>query len=166
MTDADRIALLAADIEDELAKLEKLRREYTKLRERIDIGADEADSYDKAVVGYYLHNFYNGCENVFRSITRFFENDLGPGSWHTDLLKRMKLEIPGYRPSVIDADLYALLDDFRAFRHRFRHLYTFELNWAREKIVAGAFDQAYGLFVKQVRRFVVRLRENSAPEAD
>ncbi len=36
------------------------------------------------------------------AIARFFENDLGPQSWHRDLLKRMKLEIPGFRPKLID----------------------------------------------------------------
>jgi len=36
--------------------------------------------YDKGGIGYLLHNFYNGCENIFRSIACFFENDLGPQS--------------------------------------------------------------------------------------
>ena len=60
---------------------------------------------------------YNGCENIFRSIARFFENDLGPTSWHKDLLKRMRMEIPGYRPKVIDDELYIILDDFRFLKH-------------------------------------------------
>jgi len=41
----------------------------------------------------------------------------------------MKLEVPGFRPRVIDDSLYRLLDDFRAFRHKFRHSYAFELDW-------------------------------------
>mgnify|MGYP001821978684 CR=1 FL=1 len=36
---------------------------------------------------------------------------------------------------LIDDDLYRLFDDFRAFRHKFRHLYSFELDWERECIV-------------------------------
>ena len=95
---------------------------------------------------------------------RFFENDLAARSWHSDLLKRMKLDVVGYRPRVIDAALYVLLDDFRAFRHRFRHSYTFELDWAKEKLVAEKFDQAYALLVDQVRKFLARLPEISAPE--
>jgi hypothetical protein len=61
--------------------------------------------YDRGAIGYLLHNFYNGCENNFRSIVAFFENDLGPGTWHADLLRRMRLEVPGYRPAVIDDEL-------------------------------------------------------------
>jgi hypothetical protein len=38
----------------------------------------------------------------------------------------MKIEVAGYRPNVIDNELYLLLDDFRAFRHKFRHTYAFE----------------------------------------
>lgn len=38
----------------------------------------------------------------------------------------MKLSIEGYRPAVIDEELYLLLEDFRGFRHVFRHSYSFE----------------------------------------
>ena len=160
----DRIALLVADIEDELGKLERLRQEYAELQRRVDLAAAEASAYDKAVVGYYLHNFYNGCESIFRSIARFFENDLAAGSWHSDLLKRMKQEVAGYRPRVIDDTLYVVLDDFRAFRHKFRHCYTFELDWPKERLVAEKFDSAHALVLDQVRRFLARLREFAASE--
>ncbi|MCF8104527.1 MAG: hypothetical protein K9K64_03500 [Desulfohalobiaceae bacterium] len=101
---------------------------------------DEVSNYDKMVVGYLLHSFYNGCENMFRSVARFFENDLGAESWHRDLLRRMRLEVPGYRPRLLSDELYRSLDDFRGFRHRFRHSYSFELDWEREKVVARKLE--------------------------
>ena len=110
--------------------------------------------YDRGIIGYLLHNFYNGCENIFRSIARFFENDLGPQSWHKDLLKRMKMEILGFRPSVINKELYLLLDDFRAFRYKFRHSYSFELEWEKEKAVAEKLRKTDALFQKQIRCFM------------
>ena len=116
-------------------------------------------TYDRGAVGYLLHNFYNGCENIFQSIARFFENDLGPAAWHKDLLKRMKIEISGYRPKVINDDLYGLLDDFRAFRHKFRHTYAFELDWEREQIVARKLLRTWAMFEEQVNVFLNQLNE-------
>ena len=157
MNGSERIALLVADVGEELQKLQRLREEYDELLTKADLSAEEASPYDKAAIGFYLHNFYNGCEGIFRSIARFFENDLAAESWHTDLLKRMKLEVAGYRPRVINGDLFLILDDFRAFRHRFRHCYSFELDWARMKLVAAKLTPAHRLLEDQVRHFLNEL---------
>ena len=93
-------------------------------------------------------------QNIFGMIARFFENDLGPQSWHRDLLKRMKLEIPGYRPRLIDEESFILLNEFRAFRHVFRHCYSFQLEWEREKIVAAKYPVAWKSFNLQVEEFL------------
>ena len=42
-----------------------------------------------------------------------FENDIEAESWHRDLLRRMALEINGYRPRLIDDQLYQLLTDIK-----------------------------------------------------
>lgn len=77
----------------------------------LEIDEHDISSLERGGIGYYLHNFYNGCESIFRSIARYFENDIDGDSWHSDLLKRMKLEINGYRPAVISEDLYIRLQD-------------------------------------------------------
>ena len=152
-----RVELLRADISADLAKLRGLEQEYRDLLQRVDLNATSVSPYDKAAVGFYLQNFYNGCENIFKTIARFFENDLQAGSWHRDLLKRMVLEIQGIRPRVIDDDLHVTLDDFRAFRHRFRHCYSFELDWDRERLVAAKLVDAHAALVRQVTSFLARL---------
>ena len=149
--------LLRADIREELAKIRDLTRDFRSVEGKLALPEDEVPFYDRAAIGYYLHSFYNGCENVFRTVARFFENDLGPQTWHSDLLKRMKLDIPGYRPAVIDETLYRLLDDFRGFRHKFRHSYSFELDWEKERLVAGRFATTAVLFQEQVERFLIDL---------
>ena len=106
------VALLKADVRDELSKLERLTQDFAGLEDLLAKAPEEVSFFERAAVGYYLHSFYNGCENMFRSIGRFFENDLNPESWHADLLKRRKLTVPGYRPAVIDEELYRLLNDF------------------------------------------------------
>ena len=156
---AYNIELLRADITDELYKIDFVIEEFKKNQSKIDLTSNEVSYYDRGAIGYILHNFYNGCENIFRSIARFFENDLGPEIWHKDLLKRMKIEVKGYRPKVIDNQLFALLDDFRAFRHRFRHTYAFELDWEREQIVARKLLPAKALLEKQINDFLKHLDE-------
>jgi hypothetical protein len=82
---------------------------------------------------------------------------MAPRTWHTDLLKRMRLAIPGYRPAVINDELYLLLDDFRGFRHKFRHAYAFELDWERECLVAKKLPRAATLLRSQLQAFLVQL---------
>lgn len=154
---AYNIQLLKADIVDELDKVSHVVNEFNRVKEKIDLPSDQVPNYDRGAIGYLLHGFYNGCENIFRSIAQFFENDLGPTSWHKDLLKRMRMEIPGYRPKVIDDELYIILDDFRAFRHKFRHTYAFELDWEREQIVARKLLPASKMLKKQITSFLNHL---------
>ena len=153
------LALLKADVRDELDKLERLTRDFAELEDLLAKASEEVPFFERAAVGYYLHGFYNGCENMFRSIGRFFENDLSPDSWHADLLKRMKLEVPGYRPAVIDEELYRLLNDFRGFRHIFRHSYTFDLDWEKERLVASKLTRTASLINVQVKAFLAKLDE-------
>ena len=154
---AYNIELLKADIADELEKINIVINEFKKIEQKIDLPPGEVSYYDRGAIGYLLHNFYNGCENIFRSIALFFENDLGPRTWHKDLLKRMRIEVQGYRPKVIDNELFNLLDDFRAFRHKFRHTYAFELDWEREQLVAKKMIRTKISLEKQIRLFLNQL---------
>ena len=149
--------LLKADIQDELSKMEKMYSEFQDLKPKLAMNGKQITNFDKAVIGYYLHNFYNGCENIFKSIARFFENDLQVESWHRDLLKRMKLTIKGFRPAVINDELYLLLDDFRGFRHKFRYCYSFELDWERMKVVTDKFETAWKQLQLQLKSFILEL---------
>ena len=74
---AYNIELLKADIADELEKINIVINEYKKIEPKIDLPPGEVSYYDRGAIGYLLHNFYNGCENIFRSIALFFELDAG-----------------------------------------------------------------------------------------
>ncbi|MFP4062461.1 MAG: antitoxin [Halochromatium sp.] len=149
--------LLRALIEDELKKLARLEQSFEQIEAKLVLPPDQVPDYDRGAIGYLLHSFYNGCENIFRAIARFFENDLGADSWHADMLRRMTLEIEGYRPAVIDNALFQVLNDFRGFRHVFRNNYGFELDWERERLVARRFPQALVELRAQIQVFLERL---------
>ena len=151
------IELLKADIRDEMGKIKRLYQEFVPMEEKLNLSEDNITNYDKVVIGYFMHNFYNGCENIFRTIARFFENDLSADSWHKDLLRRMTFEIEGFRPRVISEQLYLLLDDFRGFKHKFRYTYSFELDWEREKVVARKFTKTWELMQDEMQLLIQKL---------
>ena len=68
------LEILKADIKDELSKLQKVYDQFITMKEKVGLDEDRISENDKIVIGYLLHNFYSGCENIFRSISRFFEN--------------------------------------------------------------------------------------------
>lgn len=148
----EKLELLIANLRDELKNIEKIKAEYVYFTSCM--GDKEPDIYESAVIGYYLHNFYNACENAFLNIAKTFENNIDPQEWHKSILKRMKLEIEGIRPRVISDSLYKTLDDFRSFRHIFRHAYSFELDWQKEKIVADKFHAAMEQFKDEILAFI------------
>jgi len=53
----------------------------------------------------------------------------GP-SWHADLLDAMRSPTPD-RAALLSPELARTLREFLEFRHRFRNLYGFELEWER-----------------------------------
>ena len=107
------IELLKADVREELEKLSKLEKEFQGIQEKLSLNEHQVPPYDRGAIGFILHSFYNGCENIFRAIARFFENDIEPQTWHRNLLKRMKYEVEGYRPPVIDDALFQLVTALR-----------------------------------------------------
>ena len=54
---------------------------------------------------------YTALETLFLRVSQFFENRLAPDRWHSDLLEKMTLEVPGIRQPLIARDL----DDFDRF---------------------------------------------------
>lgn len=157
------LELLKADIRDELDKIERLEKEFSRFEDKLSLPPEAVPNYDRGAIGYFVHNFYNGCENIFRSVARFFENDLGSDARHADLLKRMKLEVAGYRSPVIGEDLFRRLDDFRAFRHKFRHCYGFELDWEKERLIARRLRPTARLFREEIHRFLKSLESIEGP---
>lgn len=156
----EAFAILKAEIKEEISQLDRVKTEYEALWQRVKLENPTRD--EVILIGFHLHNFYNGCENIFRLVARFFENDLPPLTWHAELLKRMMLEIEGIRPQVIDRQLFKKLDEFQKFRHVFRNVYSFELDWEKMKLVAGLFDETYKDFIEAVNRFLEKMEKEIA----
>ena len=56
-------------------------------------------------MGAFLHNFYNGIENVLKRIAEEIDQSVPSGSeWHRALLRRMAKGVEGLRPAVLKAE--------------------------------------------------------------
>lgn len=123
------IVLLEARIRKELFQLEKLINELRALTRLKDIKPENIRLRAYASI---LHDFYSGIEKIFIHIARDIDEVVPTsGNWYRDLLEQMTLDIPPKRPAVIDAGLATQLQQYLSFRHRFRNLYGYELEWAR-----------------------------------
>jgi hypothetical protein len=66
--------------------------------------------------------------------------------WHSQLLRRMTLDVKSIRPPVISQDPYPYLNELRSFRHLFRNAYLLEFDPDRLTIIlqhAGQLEQRY-----------------------
>lgn len=79
-------------------------------------------------VALNLHSFYAGIEACFEDIARTVDDALPTGgNWHQELMHQMVADIKDLRPAVISRETRDCLDEYRAFRHLVRKIYTFKL---------------------------------------
>jgi hypothetical protein len=124
-----RFAALRADISRELDNAQRLVAEAEEWQPQL---ADWPETVRVRTAGGILHDFYCGVERIFRHIATRIDEDLpGTADWHVQLLHRMATNIETVRPAVLDDDTARQLDEYMRFRHLFRHIYGFDLDWER-----------------------------------
>lgn len=153
--DPEALLVLRAELERDLAALEKIVKENLQAVQRIEQGARE--SLDYAALGYTIHNVYCLMENSFLRIAKFYENSLEKESWHRDLLWRMTLNIPGFRPALLNEETASLIDELRSFRHVFRNLYQIGIKPEKVMAVQSLVPEAVERFREAVEEYINRL---------
>ncbi len=153
--DPEALLVLRAELERDLAALEKIVKENLQAVQRIEQGARE--SLDYAALGYTIHNVYCLMENSFLRIAKFYENSLEKESWHRDLLWRMTLNIPGFRPALLNEETASLIDELRSFRHVFRNLYQIGIKPEKVMAVQSLVPEAVERFREAVEQYINRL---------
>ena len=156
MNEKARVATLIAELNADVEGLGDLAETNLRADGRIRHGA--TDELDWAALGYTIHNIYNALESYFLRISRFFENDLPPSTWHRELVERMTIEIEGLRPRLLDSSLAQDIHELRAFRHVFRNIYGTRLDPERTRIVQNRVPSALTAFRRAHVRFVTELR--------
>lgn len=125
----ERLSALKAAI---AAQLEAIDRIYDRIEKR---RTGQGPAYMESLA-YQLHNLYCAYEDLFKIVAEHFENQIEDETrWHRELLWRMTLSIEGVRPALLSRESFRLLDSLRAFRHFFRHAYTYELDPRKVQLV-------------------------------
>jgi len=154
----NELSLLWAEIKATLSDLERIVEEIEELLR--DLGSSEPSYKDKAAMGAFLHNFYNGIENVLKRIAEEIDRAVPSGSeWHRALLQRMAEGVENLRPAVLKAETVTKLLPYLGFRHFFRHSYTFEIDWEKVKPLARNARAVLETIKDDLKEFLDTLEE-------
>jgi len=148
MRNKEELQILAAEIKNELTKLEELAGKLSSQKGRT---RDEEIAESAAL---RLHNFYTGCERIFKLIAVEINGGVPQElEWHKRLLNQVAIEIDGLRPAVITPETKGELEKLLRFRHLVRNIYGFELEESRiEELVVLAVN-LFPSFKKEVEAF-------------
>lgn len=137
------------------ASLKRDQQEIERIYQQLEGYGDQPNDPKAAIVmGYYLHNLYCAFENICLNVARTFENQIEDLSqWHAALLKRMTLDIEGFRPHLLSPEMYNCLDELRRFRHVFRNAYTIQLDPERMAIAFNHAQRLRPLYPLELARF-------------
>lgn len=142
--------LLKAELGAQVKEIEKIFLEIEDRRRGARRSKAKLES-----LAYKLHNLYCAFEDLFKIVARHFENQVEDiARYHKELLKRMALSIDGVRPALLSEDVLNSLDDLRAFRHYFRHAYSYELRYERLKPVLEAALKLREAYREDIERFL------------
>lgn len=152
----ERIKILIAELNEQWMDILKIHEIIERKSDSLAKDPSNEDLRDS--LAYKLHNLYSSYEDLFKLTAGFFENQIeDPAKYHLNLPKRMIIEIEGVRPRLISNDSLELLNELRAFRHIFRHAYSYELDGERILKLAeksarlkGFFKTDYEAFIKQI----------------
>src|SRR5262249_28072711 len=129
---SERFVRVAAVVRREIEHLERIVKEAEEAI--ADFRDREPPVRELRGIGGIVHDFYTGVERVFETIAPELNGGIPLGSsWHRELLENMTLDLPSIRPSVLRRTTAQALEEFLRFRHLFRNVYGFELQWTRLK---------------------------------
>lgn len=130
---------LKEEVELELAMLREHVDSIASLRQKL--AASPPNLVETMALGAFLHGLYNGIENAFKRIAIHMNGGPPRGeAWHQELLASMT-RVGAGRPAVISVALAKVLQEYLDFRHVFRHLYSYRLDWQRmADLVHGCED--------------------------
>lgn len=102
-----------------------------------------------AAIGTFLHNIYNGIENILKQI--LIANDVEiprSATWHKDMLNR------AISMQIISEKLSDELYEYMTFRHFFVHAYGFMLDEARLEELADRIPEVWSQFLLELDIFL------------
>ncbi|MGB9660466.1 MAG: hypothetical protein ACPL5F_00420 [Moorellaceae bacterium] len=161
---APDILILKSRIHQELYNLQCLKEELKETLKPYRNKPIKNTTLLRAL-GSILHDFYSGVEKIFLHIAKEIDQ-AAPKSetWHRLLLEQMTLNLERCRPPVITRQMAQELEVYLSFRHRFRNLYGFELNWERMQALVLNMPHTVEKFSQEIHSFLELLTKAEAEE--
>jgi len=153
----NQIWRLADELVTELDEFLKLKTEIAEAQSRFE--TRNPDTFELRAIGTILHDVYQGAENICYRIAKEIDRRVPTGTnWHRSLLDQMSKSITKTRPAVVQAQTVILLEKYRTFRHRFRNIYGFNLDWMQMKPLLDNAPSVIDGFASDIDQFVAFLR--------
>jgi hypothetical protein len=117
-------------------EFESLQKVISEIFIVVQRDKDDYSTADLAAISTFLHNFYNGVENLLKRVV-IFRNIEVPKTptWHKDLLNI------ALSTGIIDSEIFAELLSYLSFRHFFIHSYVFKVSWDDLKPLVGSVEE-------------------------
>ncbi|MBN2856910.1 MAG: hypothetical protein JXN63_00765 [Candidatus Delongbacteria bacterium] len=114
------------------------------------LGKKDRSKLELAGIATYIHNFYNGIENILKQILKTKNISIeGSAYWHKELLEK------AIKHKLISENLAEILSEFMSFRHFFVHSYSFILNEKKLDQLHKKVFNTYEEFKKEIQPFIV-----------
>ncbi len=118
---------LPVRIQRDIALINELLEAYADLLALVE--RQPPDLVQITALASVLHYFYNGLESIFATIAKEVDSEFPTGDrWHRDLLAQMG-QNNERRTAVLSPDILIKIQNYLAFRHYYRHAYSFFLRW-------------------------------------
>ncbi len=154
----EAIRELGSDIELELGRLAHLQQTIQAAQKEVQRDPLHAELFYESLA-LKLHNFYTGCERIFRLVATEMNGGSPAGAdWHKRLLDRMSDERQS-RPAVLSASTAAELQDFWGFRDAVCSVYGYELDPERISQLLSRYPAVWRALEQDLHRFAAWLRE-------
>ena len=120
------------------AEFENIEASLVELFKVVEEANGSFTTGDLAAIATFIHNVYNGIENVLKRMLILKNKKLKEGAtWHKDLLASAT------EAEIISEDLCAALSNYLSFRHFFIHGYGFTLKWDALQPLVNNIKQTY-----------------------
>lgn len=134
------------------AEFENIEAVLTELKKILHTETSNYSTAELAAIATFLHNFYNGIENIIKRVFVFKKMDQkDTPTWHKDMLKKA-LDI-----EIISNDLYGILSNYLSFRHFFVHSYSLSLRWEELNPLTDNVERTFDKIKASVYEYIDQL---------
>jgi len=110
---------------------------------------DEKTIVELAAISTFIHNIYNGIENLLKRILKFKGITIKKSEiWHKDLIRN------SVENEIVSQEFSEKLNEYRAFRHFFIHAYGVMLDDRKLLPLAKNIPKLWDDFESEINFFI------------